>query len=262
MIGAYYFFFWRRRERFVTDPGAGQRYVDYILNSPLDRHCQVAFRMSRSAFYKLLQMVSPALRLQRARKDAVSPEEQLAIFLDYVSEGHSQQRQSLDFQHSLETIHRIRHRVMDAILRLVYPKYVKQPTAIPLLRDGDARFRRLAGAVGALDGVHIEVFVPPEDADAWRNRKGFTSHNVLAACDWNMNSTFVLAGGQGSGPDAKIFSYAKAKIKLPEGGFYLGNLLSALWWFCYSRMLWAGDAGYALTRQVLTPYRGGMTCLL
>ena len=51
--------------------------------------------------------------------------------------------------------------------------------------------------------------------------------------------TFVLAGWEGSAHDGKVLDDAVEKgLKVPFGKF------------------WLGDAGYALTRWCLTPYRG------
>ena len=54
-------------------------------------------------------------------------------------------------------------------------------------------------------GTHINVIVNEEDQLRHRGRKGTTSLNVLAACDFDLLFTHVLTGWEGSAHDARIF---------------------------------------------------------
>ena len=90
-----------------------------------------------------------------------------------------------------------------------------------------------------LDGTHIPAFVPASLAQPFRNRKGFLSQNVLAACSFDLLFTFVLIGWEGSAAECTILADAYMK------GLTVGNGKYDL-----------GDAGFALTTKLLTPYRG------
>ncbi len=93
--------------------------------------------------------------------------------------------------------------------------------------------------IGALDGSHIIAKVPENISPLFRNRKGFISQNILAACNFDLEFTYVLAGWEGSAHDVKVFQDALKKgFNIPPGKYYLG------------------DAGYGLTSMILTPYRG------
>lgn len=74
----------------------------------------------------------------------------------------------------------------------------------------------------------------------WRNRKGWLSQNVLAACDFDGRFSYILAGWEGSAHDGRVLANARIldgfKAPLP---YY-----------------WLGDAGYSNSDDVLTPYRG------
>lgn len=95
------------------------------------------------------------------------------------------------------------------------------------------------GCIGALDGTHVDIKVPAVATDRYRNRKQAITTNVLACCDFDMYFTFALAGWEGSAHDCTVLRDAFQKgFKIPQGKFYLG------------------DAGYGLSDQVLTPYRG------
>jgi hypothetical protein len=74
-----------------------------------------------------------------------------------------------------------------------------------------------AGAVGALDGTHVELLVPAENAMAFRNRKEFTSTNVLACVNFDGRFVFAVAGMEGtflSKPAS--FSYLLFAVKNDE----------------------------------------------
>ena len=85
--------------------------------------------------------------------------------------------------------------------------------------------------------THIPVFVPNALANRYRDRKGNLSQNALAACSFDMLFTYVLAGWKGSAHDCVVHARQKS-ISTPPGKYDLG------------------DAGYALSTKVLTPYRG------
>lgn len=63
---------------------------------------------------------------------------------------------------------------------------------------------------------------------------------MLAVCDFDLCFTAVFAGMEGSAPDSNVLNHVldEELFVIPDGYFYLG------------------DAGYALSRKVLTPYRG------
>ncbi|KAL0361282.1 UNVERIFIED_CONTAM: hypothetical protein Sradi_3812700 [Sesamum radiatum] len=50
--------------------------------------------------------------------------------------------------------------------------------------------------VGAVDGTLVPVWVPRRDQIRYRSRKGGLAQNVLAICDFDMNFTYVYAGGK------------------------------------------------------------------
>nr|XP_020177363.1 uncharacterized protein LOC109762888 [Aegilops tauschii subsp. strangulata] len=74
----------------------------------------------------------------------------------------------------------------------------------------------------------------------YRGRKHYTSQNVLAAVDFDLNFTYVLAGWEGSAHDANIVNDIMSRrggINIPDGKFYLEYV------------------GYACRPAVLPPFR-------
>ncbi|XP_059623049.1 uncharacterized protein LOC132266213 [Cornus florida] len=58
--------------------------------------------------------------------------------------------------------------------------------------------------VGAIDGTHIPATLPVATQLPFRGRKGYTTQNVMAVCDFDMRFTYVLAGWEGSANDSRI----------------------------------------------------------
>ena len=61
-------------------------------------------------------------------------------------------------------------------------------------------------AIGAIDGSHVKVIVPLNEMVNHTNRRGYTSQNVVAICDFDMRFTFVLSGWPGSVHDRRPFN--------------------------------------------------------
>ena len=83
--------------------------------------------------------------------------------------------------------------------------------------------------------MHVHM----KDQPKYRNRKGHISTNVLAACSFEMEFSYILAGWEGSAHDGAVWRDAHYKK-----GFItpLGKN-------------WLGDAGYPNTDTILVPYR-------
>ncbi|KAI0493921.1 hypothetical protein KFK09_024048 [Dendrobium nobile] len=54
------------------------------------------------------------------------------------------------------------------------------------------------------NGTHIKAMVPKENKAAFRGRKPYPTQNVLAAVDFDLKITYVLAGWEGSAHDVAI----------------------------------------------------------
>jgi hypothetical protein len=79
--------------------------------------------------------------------------------------------------------------------------------------------------IGAIDGTHIHAYIPTAEQATWRNRKGFISQNVFAACSFDLRFTFIHAGWQGSAHDALVLkgAIAKQRFKPPTHRYYVAD---------------------------------------
>jgi hypothetical protein len=97
----------------------------------------------------------------------------------------------------------------------------------------------MQNCIGAIDGTHIPITIAEEIAAPYRNRKGTLSQNMMVACDFDLNFTFISCGWEGSASDAGVLRSAISKgFEVPAGKFYLV------------------DGGYGNTSSFLAPYPG------
>ncbi|KAL5576193.1 hypothetical protein UlMin_017892 [Ulmus minor] len=84
------------------------------------------------------------------------------------------------------------------------------------IRYNNRFFPYFQGCVGAIDGTHVSACVGGARADKFRGRKGDTTWNVLAACDFDLKFTYMLSGWEGSAHDARVLEHA---ISEPQNDF-------------------------------------------
>ena len=76
----------------------------------------------------------------------------------------------------------------------------------------------MQNCVGAIDGTHVRACVSAENQVPFIGRKGVPTQNIMVACSFNMQFTFVWAGWEDSAYDAHIFLEAinNNNIKFPK----------------------------------------------
>jgi hypothetical protein len=92
-----------------------------------------------------------------------------------------------------------------------YNHYVKLPSTgqtPPEIWDDPKLYPFFKDCRGAIDGSHIEAFVPNEAMARYRNRKGYLSQNVLVACTFDMCFCYVLPRWEGSAADGRVYDNA------------------------------------------------------
>ncbi|WKA04939.1 hypothetical protein VitviT2T_022932 [Vitis vinifera] len=120
------------------------------------------------------------------------------------------------------------------------PQFKEVPDKI---RNDDRYWPYFKNCIGVIDGTHIPVVVPRDRKIPYIGRKGVTTQNVMAVCDFNMCFTFAWAGWEGVAHDARVFLEALRRPELgfphpPKGKYYLV------------------DAGYPQMSGYLGPYKG------
>ena len=153
-------------------------------------------------------------------------EEKVAIFIYICRFGVSQTIASEVFGRSPDTISRAFHQVLDS-LKSLHSQEVIQPSAFdpPAKILEDEVYKRFKDSCGAIDGTHIPAFVPFQEQIPWRNRKGWLSQNVFAACSFDGLFTFIHAGYGGSAHDVAVMKDAmrRQRFRPTPGKYYLAD---------------------------------------
>ncbi|KAJ9676751.1 hypothetical protein PVL29_021990 [Vitis rotundifolia] len=200
----------------------GTKFVDEVLNGQ-NESCLENFRMDKHVFYKLCDILQAKGLLRHTNR--IKIEEQLAIFMFII--GHNLRTRAVQelFRYSGETISRHFNNVLNAIMAISLDFFEPPVLDIPpeILEDGRF-YPYFQDCVGAVDGIHIPVMVGVDEQGPFRNKSGFLSQNVLAACSLDLKFHYILAGWEGSAADLRVLNSAltrRNKLQIPEGKYYL-----------------------------------------
>ncbi|XP_059670700.1 protein ALP1-like [Cornus florida] len=218
----------------------GETYVMEILNGHRER-CYENFRMYHEDFRTLFSTLK-GIGLKDSKFLTVY--EQVAIFLLTLSHNQRNRVVAERFQHSTETISRHFDAMLHAVCQLgthiiAPPDFSVIPNKI---RESSRFFPYFKNCVEAIDGTHIPATLPASTQLPFRGRKGYTTQNVMAVCDFDMRFTNVLAGWEGSANDSRILKECIENEAMnfpapPVGTYYLVDL------------------GYANMPDYLAPFR-------
>jgi len=150
----------------------------------------------------------------------INTQEMLAVFLFVLSGNESNRKAQNRFKHSGETIHRKFDEVLNAFMDMsrdfIRPKDPNFRTVHRRIRDDRRAYPHFKDCIGALDGTHIRVSLPPDDQVRYIGKSGIPTQNVLASCDFDMRFTYVSTGQPGSMHDTSVLYNA---IRVDESFF-------------------------------------------
>ncbi|XP_066373425.1 uncharacterized protein [Miscanthus floridulus] len=131
------------------------------------------------------------------------------MFLHVV--GHNERFRVVDltFRRSVETISRFFQKVLYVVGELRNELIVPPATNVhPRILGSRRWYPYFKDYIGVIDGTHVLARVPVKMQAAFRGWKHTITQNVLAAMDFDLRFTYVLAGWEGSTHDAFILSDA------------------------------------------------------
>ncbi|KAM0868725.1 hypothetical protein ACQ4PT_041141 [Festuca glaucescens] len=202
----------------------GIQWVEERMKDP--RRFYKAFRMRRSVFTMLHDTLVRDYGLQSTSQ--MSSKESLALFLWMLGAPESNSQAADRFERSVSTISNKFHHVLDCVDRMAGDYKVPNDPTFTQVHDKlrNPRFWPFfKDAIGAIDGTHIPVIVAEKDKIKYTNRKGYTSQNVLAICDFDMRFTFAVPGWPGSVHDTRVWTDARPHFSNfphpPHGKYYL-----------------------------------------
>ncbi|XP_038704636.1 uncharacterized protein LOC120000575 [Tripterygium wilfordii] len=232
------------RQKCWTSQLSGHKWITDLLRGNQIKPLSI-LRMEKCVFLDLCNELSTKYGLVASRN--VGLREMVAMFIYIIAQGVSTRAVQDRFQHSGETIHRQFHKVLESIIRMsrdiIRPRDPEFSATPRQITENDKFNPFFKDCIGAIDGTHIAAVVPPEERIPYIGRKGVTTQNVMAVCDFDMLFTFVCGGWEGSAHDSRIFnkvlSYVHSNFPHPPTGKY-----------------YLVDAGYPNQRGYLAPYKG------
>ncbi|TYZ62217.1 hypothetical protein PybrP1_007233 [[Pythium] brassicae (nom. inval.)] len=178
------------------------------------------FRMGKAAFDTLCRLCSPRLRLRTQCSKEV-----FAVTLDWLGRAASVRDQEAKFNMAYSTVHRFRRHGLHAIVKVLGAGIRLPQTTAPEFAATRPFFE---GAVVAIEWAHFPITVAREGSEHFRNRKGWTSTNVLIVADWRANVGGLFVGAEGSTHDSIVLDASGLLEVVPEGRFTRRRRVCAL----------------------------------
>lgn len=204
---------------------------------------KMRFRFSKTAVQEMVHIFHlNNFHHNTNRNLPVTPIMQLLITLRFFATGCFQQVLGDHVNIHKSTVSRIITRITAQIASHARD-YIKMPRRREAMLESMSNFYRVCGfprIVGCIDCTHIKILSPGgENAEIYRNRKGWFSINVQAVCDTQLQIRDIVARWPGSVHDSTIFNSSALRAQFEAGEFLHGWLL--------------GDSGYACKDYLLTP---------
>nr|XP_039248878.1 putative nuclease HARBI1 [Styela clava] len=184
------------------------------------------YRFSKDSVLILLDIIKNDTGMV-VRKHSLPPILQLLTALRFFACGHFQMTDGDLMGMSRHTARRSIHRVATCFAKQKrkFIDFLGQD-----LSKVKQNFFNVAGfpsVIGAIDCTHVSIQSPEgEDAEVFRNRKGYFSINVQAICDANRVITNIVARWPESTHDSRIFANSIIHDKLERNevdGYLLGD---------------------------------------
>lgn len=123
------------------------------------------------------------------------------------------------------------------------------------IANGFWKKTQFPNCVGALDGKHIRIQMPPGSGSQYFNYKKYFSLVLMAICDSNYKFVAVDIGAYGRTADSRVFTASAMGRRLLEGHFHLPSdkPLPGTVGPDMPHVLVADEA-FALSRHLLRPY--------
>lgn len=143
---------------------------------------------------------------------------------------------------STSTVCRVLRRVSIAICQL-RPDFIRMPSTDDEWKAICHAFFKIAKfprVIGAIDCTHVKIQSPGgNEAENYRNRKGWFSINVQCITSADLKITNILARWPGATHDQTIFNNSRVKMELERQR--------------YGDFIILGDSGYRNTQYLATP---------
>ncbi|XP_018402026.1 PREDICTED: putative nuclease HARBI1 [Cyphomyrmex costatus] len=204
-----------------------------------EREFITRFRLCKETVIGVADLICDKIKTKTLRNNAIMPIHQLLLTLRFYATGAFQIAVADFAGIHTSTACRIIKKVTIA-LASEYRRYVRFPEDTTYVRQGFYNISKFPRVIGAIDCTHVKIQSPGgEEAEVFRNRKGFFSINVQVVCNSNMEFQDIVARWPGSTHDATIFDASRLHARFIQGEMKDGILL--------------GDNGYSCVKFLVTP---------
>ena len=172
-----------------------------------DEEFKNRYRLYKKIALSLFNLIADELQLSTTKNKFVPPFLQIAIAMRFYAKGNFQITDGDLIGVSQLTVCRTIHRVSREIAKNK-KHFIKFPLGkeAQLVEKTFQFSNEMPGVVGCIDCSHIPIISPGgEDAELYRNRKGYFSLNVQAVCDTKLMFTNIVCRWLGSTHDSRIF---------------------------------------------------------
>jgi hypothetical protein len=183
----------------------GAQFTEMCLLDPKRMKCN--FRMFAPDFLELHDCLVDTYELRGTRN--IGSREALAMLLFVLAKQRGQRDVEDVFAHSLSTVSTKIAEVLDCLVNWAHSQIKPRPGTAGTIHKKLFEYSPLFdGCIGAIDGTHVRLIVPRHVHDDYINRKGWTSQNVVAVCDFEQHFTYVGVGSAGAMHDMSILRQA------------------------------------------------------
>ena len=209
-----------------TSPYTGKLYTNWLMNSASDNAFYIVARMHKDiSFIPLINLLRDRGELKDTRN--VCAIEKVFIFLHILC-ANTLRSAKARWQHSLSTISKCVHQVIDSILKvrhLLMEKPSSDDNVHPIIEENPKFSPFFNNCIGATDGSLIPAIIPSFEQGPWRDRKGNNiTQNILIVANFDLLYTYALCGWEGSAPDQRVLedSYDNG-LNIPNNKFLLAD---------------------------------------
>ncbi|KAL0879747.1 hypothetical protein ABMA27_003460 [Loxostege sticticalis] len=178
------------------------------------------FRMSQAKFHYLVDTLKPHLLRQNTKyREAIGPEERLAVCLRYLATGNSFRSLAFSFRMGERTVREIVYSTCEAIIEVLQPIVMPKPSEDTWIESEKGFYEKwnFPNAIAAIDGKHVLIQAPPHSGSNYFCYKKHFSLVLLALVDADKKFIVVDVGAFGKNSDASILRNSSLGKGLQDG---------------------------------------------
>ena len=157
---------------------------------------------------EILHKIIPLVKKQDTNmREAIPPEERLAVTLRFLATGESFSSLQYQFRISQSTLCTIIPEVCDSIYKVLKEDHFNCPKSsdewLAISKMFEDRWQ-LPNCIGAADGKHVRILHPKHSGSEFYNYKGYYSIVLMAVVDADYKFTYADVGCQGRISDGGV----------------------------------------------------------